>query len=674
MTAAGGGTRSLGDSTFSDHAIRYRPDIDGLRAVAVILVILVHAAPNWVQNGFIGVDIFFVISGFLITGILLTNLKDGSFSLKDFYVRRANRIFPALILVLITCTAFGWVSLYAGEFKLLGRSIATGAGFVANVGFYFESGYWDIAAKLKPLLHLWSLGVEEQYYLFWPLMLWAAWTRRVNIAVLFLVLIASSLVWNLWSITTDQAATFYLPFARFWELSAGGALAYANTVLPVRRDNALLNFFHRFANRYHGSSLPAVLSNLSALLGLSLIMYALTSSFPAAEFPGWRAILPVVGTVLVIAAGSRSWLNAKLLSQRFLVYIGLISFPLYLWHWPLLTFPRILNNGELPDTFRNAALALTLLLAVATYHLLEKPIRQNRSRRGLIAVSACAFLVVSGAAGYAIYVKDGLSARYGNSNSIALENQPEINKTRKVAILGDSNAGVLSFGLAAVYHERLVGTATASWPNLSGVTFNRGFTAHSPDATPQATEQALAKIASDRSVDTVVISHSSFAWLVQDSLRSYPESAPDETSALAYEAGLRRTVKMMTDAGKAVVYVKSIPFLYSVPLVEACFSTALPVSRKQPSQCVTPFANVQEHQKEYSAVVSRALKDLPLVSVFETLPYLCDENYCYVEKNGLLMYRDAGHLSELASLLVGFDVVRLVERQHRLAEAKANAP
>src|SRR5258707_4444828 len=193
--------------------LSYRPDIDGLRAVAVTLVILVHAFPSAMHSGFIGVDIFFVISGFVITGILLTQLKDGSFSLKDFYIRRVNRICPALIALLGACIAFGWISLYANEFRLLGRSVATGAGFMANINYYFESGYWDIAAKLKPLLHLWSLGVEEQFYLVWPLLLWAAWSwRRQNVAIVLVGITVLSFACNLWLTRIDQLAAFYLPF------------------------------------------------------------------------------------------------------------------------------------------------------------------------------------------------------------------------------------------------------------------------------------------------------------------------------------------------------------------------------------------------------------------------------------------------------------------------------
>ena len=186
-------------------------------------------------NGFIGVDIFFVISGFLITSILLTQLWKGSFSLLDFYIRRVNRIFPALALVVATCLGIGWLTLYANEFKSLGRSIATSAGFVANINFFLEVGYWDISGKLKPLLHLWSLGVEEQFYLLWPLALWAMWTRRVNIMTTCIMVLAFSLAWNLHSIQIDQTATFYLPFARFWELFAGGGACLRDRSQPAIR-------------------------------------------------------------------------------------------------------------------------------------------------------------------------------------------------------------------------------------------------------------------------------------------------------------------------------------------------------------------------------------------------------------------------------------------------------
>jgi len=207
---------------------KYRPDIDGLRALAVLSVVLyhAHAFPKVLKGGFIGVDIFFVISGFLISTIIFSGLERGSFSFFDFFCRRIRRIFPALLLVLISCYAFGWFVLLADEYKQLGKHIAAGAGFVSNFVLWTESGYFDAGAETKPLLHLWSLGIEEQFYIVWPLILWWAWKKKFNLFTITLVLAFFSFGLNLAKYRVNGVADFYSPQTRFWELLAGALLAY----------------------------------------------------------------------------------------------------------------------------------------------------------------------------------------------------------------------------------------------------------------------------------------------------------------------------------------------------------------------------------------------------------------------------------------------------------------
>lgn len=626
------------------HILSYRPDIDGLRAVAVTLVILVHAFPNVLRNGFIGVDIFFVISGFLITNILLTQLNDGSFNLGDFYVRRANRILPALIAVLIASLVFGWVALYSNEFRLLAGSVATSAGFVANIGFYFESGYWDITAKLKPLLHLWSLGVEEQFYVVWPLLLWGVWTwRRAALGLLLLCLIVLSLALNLWLTRVDQPAAFYLPFGRVWELGAGGALAY------IQRRGAIPR--------------STILNDVAAFAGIGLIIVALALRYSPIRFPGAHAIIPVLGAVLIIGAGAEAWPNKHVLSRPAVVYVGLISFPLYLWHWPLLAFGRILNNGELLDSFRNAALALTIALAAATYHCIERPIRAHRNRRRLIAAMSCALSAACGLIGYAIFANDGIRSRSSSSYGLVLTNPPRITTKAKAAMIGDSFAGYLDAPLRAMYGDRLLTFAGPSWPYLQGLDFKPGLRPSNWPGNPQQTEKVLATIVSDTAIEAVVIFHAAQPYVDLDNLRSYPVPVPGETSLTVYEAGVRRTLKLLTDAGKRVVYVKSNPFLYML-LVEVCSSTALPVPRTRPSECVIPVDVVRQRTRTYNEIVDRALEGMPNVSVLDTAQLLiCDERFCYVERDGMLMYRDAAHLSPVACQILAFLIAKTIETQ-----------
>src|SRR6516165_2306372 len=205
---------------------KYRADIDGLRAVAVLAVVGFHAFPAWLKGGFVGVDLFFVISGFLISTIIFENLNSKTFSFLEFYIRRVRRIFPALLIVLSASLAFGTVTLLADEYQQLARHISAGAGFVSNYVLWGESGYFDNTADTKILIHLWSLGIEEQFYIVWPLLLWAAWTRRMNLLLVTGAVAAVSFAWNLWEVRSDPIATFYSPQTRFWELQIGSMLAY----------------------------------------------------------------------------------------------------------------------------------------------------------------------------------------------------------------------------------------------------------------------------------------------------------------------------------------------------------------------------------------------------------------------------------------------------------------
>jgi len=330
-----------------------------LRAVAVAAVLLFHAFPDSFQGAFTGVDIFFVISGFLISGIILDELRDGTFTFARFYARRVRRIFPALALVLAVTVLLGWLVLTPYDFNQLGAHVAAGAGFLSNILLWQQSGYFDTDSALKPLLHLWSLGIEEQYYLLWPLLLFVFRHHMHRILWLILAIAAVSFLLNVMMVDRWPSATFYLPITRIWELMFGSILAYLHV------------------HRTEGMRMRPALSNASAAIGAVLLVLAFTLINEGREFPGWWALLPTLGTLMLISAGPEAWINRRLLSNRAVVYIGLISYPLYLWHWPLLVFTKILNNGELPSLeLRLAILAATGLLAWATYELIEKPVRR----------------------------------------------------------------------------------------------------------------------------------------------------------------------------------------------------------------------------------------------------------------------------------------------------------
>ncbi len=359
----------------------YRPDIDGLRAVAVLAVVGFHAFPTWVTGGFIGVDIFFVISGFLISTILLNSLAAGRFSLLDFYSRRVKRIFPALLSILIACAVAGWFTLLPDDYRKLAQHTLAGAGFASNLMLWSESGYFDADAATKPLLHLWSLGLEEQFYILWPLLLWAAHKLRANLLALALLLAVSSFAFEAVLIRQDATAAFYSPPARFWELLAGCMLA-------MRRPTA---------------------GNTLSIAGAALLAAGFALTTEQSAFPGWWAALPVAGATLLIAAGPDAWLNRRVLANPVMVWFGLISFPLYLWHWPLLAFARILETARPSFATRAAAVAASIALAWLTYLLVERPVRfgQRSWTRPLVAAMAS----IAGAS-YLGYLQAGFPARF----------------------------------------------------------------------------------------------------------------------------------------------------------------------------------------------------------------------------------------------------------------------
>lgn len=359
----------------------YRADIDGLRAVAVAVVVAYHAFPRHLAGGFIGVDIFFVISGYLISGIILGRLAENRFSFADFYARRIRRIFPALTVVLAALAAAGWFLLFADDYARLGRHIAAGAVFGANFMLWKESSYFDTAAELKPLLHLWSLGIEEQFYLVWPAMLMLAsrW-KRGPLAMTLLIGSASFLI-SIWTVRIDRTPAFYAPWTRFWELLAGGTLA----CIEIDRQLA--------AMKDRVTALPLV-ANTFSVAGMVLIAAGVALIDSTRVFPGLWVLLPVVGTFLLIVAGPGAWLNRVVLSLPPVVWVGLISYPLYLWHWPLLSFARIATVGSPSATTRFILVAISVLLAWLTYRFIEWPIRfGSRVRRVVPALSAAMVIV-----------------------------------------------------------------------------------------------------------------------------------------------------------------------------------------------------------------------------------------------------------------------------------------
>ncbi|MCA1457164.1 acyltransferase family protein [Bradyrhizobium sp. BRP22] len=440
--------------TMVHHETPYRPDIDGLRAISILLVVAYHAQPWLVPGGFIGVDVFFVISGFLITKIILTRIDAGSFSFGDFYARRIRRIFPALIVVLTATYLVGWFALLPDQFVLLGENIAAGVAFAANLFQLGQTGYFAPAAADNPLLHLWSLGVEEQFYIFWPpaiLLLSVTAKRGGWIAIIALLSFAFSL-----SIFFGyETFAFYSPLTRAWELLAGGLLAHQ--ALARKGDSWDKPFGEYLA-----------LFGLIAILGPALLLDRTSA------FPGLYALLPVLGAVLLIATPN-SAVNKMLLSTRPMVWIGLISYPLYLWHWPVLSYLGILRNG-VPNVMEIwAAVAVSVILSWLTLRFVEIPLRDYHEAVKRLALG----LALVGVAGIATIAAAGFDFRYPAEVQAIARIQAKDNagfgdKCFLEAPGAEFNAGCIEQGAQPLVFLWGDSTAAALYPGLKEAEAARG--------------------------------------------------------------------------------------------------------------------------------------------------------------------------------------------------------
>ena len=652
--------------------LKYRRDIDGLRAVAVLSVVAFHAFPEWIKGGFIGVDVFFVISGYLISTIVYENLDCGTFSFTEFYLRRVKRIFPALLLVLVSCYAFGWFSLLGDEYMQLGKHIAGGAGFVSNLVLWSESGYFDNAADTKPLLHLWSLGVEEQFYIFWPLLLWFAYRVRLNLPGIGILVALLSFALNLHQVKVDAIADFYSPQTRFWELMLGSILAWVTLYKP--------NFTAANAPR------PERWSSTMSVVAALLLAFGFWHIDKRLGFPGKWALVPVLSAVLLIFAGPGAWVNRVILSNRIAVWIGLISFPLYLWHWPLLTYARIIHSKVPAAPVRGAIVLASIVLAWLTYRLVERPVRLGR-RAGFKVAALVALMPVVGVVGYDTFVRYGLAFREvvkintsiatGNDGGPGVElvhdcGMSETDKALffgcfkdprgpvKYALLGDSKAGALWPGVvrtsSAAGRWLLIGDNGPGGGSVPILSDNRIF---SPYRTVAASMVNAA--AANPDIQVVVIATSARAMFSLE--HDYTiEDLPTNNNGDAVAAGLRNTVEKIVRARKKVVLVVDNPTLAHP---EDCLGriTSIPVVNKlfvaENEKCrISLDRQLQLSQKYRSVLEDVRAVFTDDVALFETAKYLCDDvtGYCGMRKDGRFLYGHTDHISDYAAGLIGKDL------------------
>jgi peptidoglycan/LPS O-acetylase OafA/YrhL len=625
----------------------YRADIDGLRAIAVLAVVHFHAFPQLLPGGYVGVDVFFVISGFLITRILLDAHAQGWLSFTRFYADRARRLLPALVLVLAFVFVLGWGGLLPHEFAELGMQIAASAAFLQNVLLFSQSGYFDSASDSKPLLHLWSLGVEGQFYLLYPLLLSLAWRRRMSIGWVIAGLFCISFALNIVVSAEQPIAAFYLPHTRMWQLMAGCALAALRPSPPIRCD-----------------ARPGARREACGLLGLAALGVAFLTYSPDFYYPGWPAVVPVAGAMLLIAAGPKACVN-RLLAARPLVAVGLVSYPLYLWHWPLLTYLRLLTSESPPPTWVFAALALAALLAWATHVWVERPIRFGRlAPRAPIVLAATA--AVAAGIGWFTDASQGFESRIGAAQAaVNLRGEdywkgwsvcslvPSHGKDGgcfvvdavappRVLLVGDSHAAHMAPGL-----RRVVG----DWQNVAAIVQVGCLPVrHVPNGEKARVscrggliEGALDLAGDLPTVHTVVLS--GFVPLATTGRRLHhksPKPGHDvDAHERAFETALALTFEQLDRKGKSIVYVLTVPELMNNP--GKCTRDLLWATAYAP--CQIDRAPVDARHQTYREAVARVAARYPAVTVLDPMAVLCDARHCQLGRPDLPYYKDRDHLT-----------------------------
>ena len=647
--------------------LEYRPDIDGLRAIAVLAVVCFHVAPKRIVGGFVGVDIFFVISGYLISSIILSGLNSGKFSYREFYIRRIRRIFPALMLMFAACLIAGWYLLLPDEYRLLGKHTVASSLFAANFVLWSEAGYFDAQSSVKPYLHLWSLGVEEQFYIVWPLVLAALWKySRAPLIWIVAGAIASFLLCVAVQ-TTSPTAAFYSPATRFWQLLVGVALAFALARPAVGRGYSYGVGSLLFNRAWIGHTLGWV--------GLVLLAGAIFLVDSQSSFPGIRAGIPTLGSALVLCAGPDAHINRHVLSNRVMVAIGLISYPLYLWHWPLLSFLNMLQPDGPERSSKLAAVALAFALATATYLLIEKPVRTPpfvKSRWLLGSAVACLM------AGAVVYFGGGLAEQRGpwaitrtpeRFEQTAMQTAECLNRNAKifqprvlaerdfcvgsapgprdVVIVGDSHAARLFHGLKSIDGTRSyldIGRGTC-------IPFER-FDASWPDTGEfldcATTDANVLRHAADAGAKTVIV-HAYFLRAFTGGLRVVQPAD--------FQAEARDTFARLSRAGKQVLVVLDAPVLPFEPA--EC--VARPAFRaKVRSPCEHSHSDWQARSRGVEATLRAATAGIANVRLFDPATVLCPNTHCMAVHDGDLLYSDTHHLSLAGARLVAAAILEIL--------------
>jgi peptidoglycan/LPS O-acetylase OafA/YrhL len=657
--------------------LKYRPEIDGLRAVAVLPVILFHAGFTIFRGGFVGVDVFFVISGYLITSILINDIELGKFSIARFYERRARRILPALFVVILACIPFAWMWMMPDQWNDFSASITSLMLAISNIYFLSKTGYFEAASNLKPLLHTWSLSVEEQYYFLFPIVLFLIRKLNVNIKLSIIILITIlSFVFSQWGAGENFERNYFFSLSRFWEISLGSALALVRT-----SNNQNCN-------------------NWISAVGLALIVYSVFTFDDETPFPFAYAFVPVLGTALVILYSRSGTWSARILSSKPFVSIGVISYSTYLWHQPLFAFARVRLGSEPSKVSMLILSILSMLLAWITWKWVETPFRKGTNtliakQRNVFAasISSAILLAALGYAGYAhqdFYSKVYFSRiKYAHLDEGSAKHLPEVfsqwemsgytspnrlkkdqelglnvfpgNVNRAALLLGDSHSEQYWNAFDEIYGTNY---PTRSLPNLY-VLAEQTFP---PDITILDGELG-------ENIDTLILS---YFWSyryhspeVNESIRccgngengvvgkSHIPSSLEQMNQI--DRNLEKIIRTASIKDINVVLVLDNPFgeEFNAQSLLKVYGNGL-IVQQMPLNGVPRSTMIDRVKPIRDRLISIAKRYG--ARVIDPINYICNQTVCPVlDENGHMLYKDYDHISEYAarnSTRMAFDMLQ----------------
>ncbi|WP_300039449.1 acyltransferase family protein [uncultured Roseobacter sp.] len=655
--------------------MQYRREIDGLRAVAVLPVILHHAGLKVFSGGYVGVDVFFVISGFLITSILISDLEQGKFSIARFYERRARRILPALFVVMFACIPFAYMWMFPAQLKDFSQSIVATVFFGSNILFWREAGYFAPAAELKPLLHTWSLAVEEQYYLLFPLFLFGFWRfGRRSVFGAIIVIAAFSLILAEWGWRNAPSANYYLAPTRAWELLSGSMCAFLTV----------------------GKSLKP--SNVLSIFGLALILFAVFSYDANTPFPSIYALTPVTGTSLIIIFAAKETWVARILSLRAFVGIGLISYSAYLWHQPLFAFARIYSITEPSFVLMTMLAFASLLLAWATWSWVEQPFRKGAN--SILTTQASVFtlgaligsLIV--ALGLVGHIQDGFKGRLNQKTLAALQapngdtsgchNGLEASEIAQgkickigfyehapsVAIVGDSHASRLTDALSYEFQKLEISAVTynGSW---CAPLINFATDAPGKNGCLDEINAAFSQILSSPNITTVIL-HAQ--WANYTLGMRWPETTPVEyifnedgnlnfsflersNNTKFFKMALNYTVQQLLAQNKKIILVLPVPEHKHDVVNTVAKSHQI---GRNPNIFSLSEADYKIRTLNVKQVLLRVAEQTEILTV-DPFEIMCANGYCPIANDGgLPLYEDGNHLNYIGSLPIAKEIAKSI--------------